>query len=126
MDTPFVLVTTHRVDEPNRDRFHELSRALTEYVEANEPEMLAYYAFFDADGGEVSLMQVHRDAGSADRHLELAHSRFEPGLAISEVLRIEVYGAPGPLLREAIAHFEPLGVAVSIKPALVDGFTRAA
>jgi hypothetical protein len=124
MDAPFIFVTTHRIDPRRRDEFHGLSRQLTEFVETNEPEMLAYYAYLSDDGDEISLVQVHRDATSADRHLQMVHTLIEPAFEMSEVARIDVYGRPGDLVQQAIAANAERGVPVNVKPASVDGFAR--
>ena len=108
MDAPFVFITTHRIEEETCERFHQLSRELTAYVEANEPEMLAYYAFLSDDGSEISLMQVHRDAavrGSSPRARPLAlraRPRDQRGAAHRRVRRSRAaVGAGGRPLRDA-------------------------
>jgi hypothetical protein len=37
-------------------------------MHANEPDLLGHRSYFD----EMSLVQVHRDAASAERHVQVA------------------------------------------------------
>lgn len=45
MSTRSILVTTHHVEPEQLAAFTELTRQYTEFVQANEPRMLAHYAY---------------------------------------------------------------------------------
>jgi quinol monooxygenase YgiN len=124
MATPFVLITTHRIKPGQYERFVELSRDFAEFVRANVPEMLGYYAYLDADRSEVSLVQIHRDATSAEHHMTVSAEKIGQGIALVETVRVEVYGHPGPVVSQAGAANATAGAQVSIKPEVLGGFTR--
>ena len=106
MPAPFILITTHRINTGQVDEFKRLSRDYEEFVRANEPDLLAYYAYLDEETSEASLVQIHRDARSADRHMQIAAEKIAQGVAVTTTVRAEVHGSPGPVVgqaREAIS-----------------------
>ena len=74
MTTPFVLITTHRIKPGRLDELVVATREYNDFVEANEPLVQAHVAYVDEGGDEISLVQVHPDAESADSHLQLRAS----------------------------------------------------
>ena len=126
MPMPFVLVTTHRIVPGARERFEQVSRDYLDFVEANEPQVLAHVAYVDSQGGEVALVQVHPDAASADRHLQLIAPLLQAASELVDNVAIDVYGAPGPALRVAIDHNARSGVAVRVAAEVLGGFARLA
>jgi hypothetical protein len=46
-------------------------------------------------------------------------------LALSETSSIEVFGTPGPVLREVLRQNQEQGVHVRVEPNHLDGFTRS-
>ncbi len=42
---------------------------LAEFIEENEPQLLSYNAYFSDDGSHMSVVHVHADPASLDRHL---------------------------------------------------------
>jgi quinol monooxygenase YgiN len=125
MPTPFVFITTHKIKPGQYDRFVELSRDFEEFVRANVPDMLGYYAYLDADRGEVSIVQIHRDATSAEHHMTVGAEQIGQGVALTETVRVEVYGTPGPVVTQAGEANFGFGAQVSIKPEVLGGFTRS-
>jgi hypothetical protein len=125
MTAPFVMITTHRVPSDRLDEFEALTRTYLDRVEAGEPRAQVHSAYVDASRAEVALLQVHPDAAAADQHMQVAHDLIGQGLALADTLGVEVYGEPGPVLRQALDHNRAAGVPVTVKPAWA-GFTRLA
>jgi hypothetical protein len=115
VSAPFIFITTHKINPGKPGEFHRLSREFEEFVHANEPDLLAYYAYLGEDAGEASLVQIHRDTASADNHMKIAAEEIAQGLAITTTVRAEVYGNPGPVLNQALAANAAEGTPVSIK-----------
>jgi quinol monooxygenase YgiN len=126
MPAPFIFITTHKINPGKLDAFKTLSREYEEFVRANEPDLLAYYAYLDEDSSEAALVQVHRDAASAEHHMQVAAEKIGQGLAITTTVRAEVYGQPRSIVRQALGANSAAGAQVSIKPDMLDGFTRLA
>lgn len=121
MSSPLILITTHAVDPAGMDSFQELSRDYAAFVEANEPQTMAHYAYVDAGRAEISLVHVHADAAAADAHMQAAGRRIGNGLAHSTTLRVEVYGDPGPVLTHALQANASAGALVNIKSTTWEG-----
>ena len=125
MTTPFILITTHRI-APGRDL--DLVAATLDYdafIEANEPQVHAHAAYVDDVRNEISLVQVHPDAASADRHLQAAAEHIGRGIELTETVAITVYGEPGPALCDALRRNAEAGAAVTIRPTGLAGFVRS-
>lgn len=124
MDTPFVFVTTHRIKPDRQEQFAALHEEYVRLVEAHEPRILGHFSYLNEDGTEVSLVQVHPDAASADHHLEVVASRLASATDVVDNTAIEVYGAPGPAVRAALDRNRDAGVTVRITNQLLGGFSR--
>ena len=124
MPAPFILITTHRINTGQVDEFKRLSREYEEFVRANEPDLLAYYAYLDEEMSEASLVQIHRDARSADHHMQIAGEKIVPGVAVTTTVRAEIYGNPGPVVGQARKANTAAGVPFTTKPDVLGGFSR--
>jgi quinol monooxygenase YgiN len=98
---------------------------LAALVEAREDQIAAYQVHFDASRQTVSVIHIHADAESLDRHLAIAGPEFPKFAELVELQAIDVYGTPSD---SAIAGLQRkaqlLGNArVSIHPT-VAGFAR--
>jgi hypothetical protein len=125
MSTPFVFITTHSIKPGSLGRFTALHDDYLDFVEANEPRMLGHHSYASEDGTTVSLVQIHQDTESAEHHLQIVASRLADATEIVENTAIEVYGAPGPAVRAALAHNRDAGVPVRVTSEILGGFTRS-
>lgn len=65
---------------------------LVDFVEANEPEILAYDVYFSADGDRMTVMHMHADQDSLEFHMEVAGPKFPPIGEFIDLESIDVYG----------------------------------
>jgi hypothetical protein len=49
---------------------------LVDFVETNEPRMIAFHAYLDQDGKRLSIVQVHPDADSMLFHMQVARDHI--------------------------------------------------
>jgi hypothetical protein len=124
MTTPFIFITTHRVDSALRHELESLTREYTDFIHANEADMLAHYSYFDETRGEISLVQVHLDAASAERHMQLAASFIGKGLTLTKTIRVHVFGEPGPIVTQALRTNGEAGAEILVASQSGEGFTR--
>lgn len=79
----------------NEDRWDELKagiRALVAFVDNHQPQMATYGFYLDEDAYQMTVVAVHPDAGSLERHVDIGGPEFKK-LAPFLVLReIEVFG----------------------------------
>ena len=125
MTTPFIFITTHRIKPGRLDELAAATREYNDFIEANEPLVHAHVAYTDEDRGEISLVQVHPDAESADNHLRLAGEHIGRAADLVETVAITVYGEPGPAVSAALAHNAAAGAAVTVRPDRLAGFLRS-
>jgi quinol monooxygenase YgiN len=126
MDGPFIFVGTHRIKEGKLDEFKEDARSLAAAVEEQEPQLLAFTMFLSEDETETTVVQVHPDADSMLRHMEVAeaHIRHSTDEQL-ETKEIQIYGRPNDAVLGMITQLTQEGVPISVKPTLLSGFARA-
>ncbi len=121
-----LIYVDHSVVRPGK--LAELQRSIAElaaFVESNEPQLISYSASFDATGTRMTVIHIHRDAASLDRHMAVAGPRLAPFAGLVQLERIDLYGEPSDaalaLVREKA---RALGNAVVTVHALHCGFVR--
>jgi quinol monooxygenase YgiN len=129
MSQPFIYIGTFRLKPDTLDAFEERCGQLAEFIEANEPRMLAFNVYADEDGTEASVVQVHPDADSMVFHMRLLRDHIasagDDDSAIDVQTSNQIYGTPNETVLEMIEQFDP-GVPLIVKPRPLDGFTRPA
>jgi hypothetical protein len=89
-----VVVYIDRSDV-HADRWEELKagiRRLVEFVDAQQPQMATYGFYLDEQAAEMTVVAVHPDSASLERHIEIGAPEFQrlaPFIALRE---IEVFG----------------------------------
>jgi hypothetical protein len=126
MSEPFIFVTTHAINDGELDHIKELAKRFRELVEASDTGLVAFHFYLSDDGTEVSNVQVHRDTASMEAYLPLVQGQITEALELSQTTRIDVFGTPGPILREVLRQNEAMGVPVRVMPSHLDGITRSA
>lgn len=126
MSQPFIFVTRHRIKEGKLEELRELNQEFVEFVEANEPRLLAYYTYVNEDATELSIVQVHEDAASFAQHMQVAAERIHGAIRLVDNDSIQIFG---PLIAEWRAQLHAAGdpgLRVSYAPEGWGGFSRAA
>jgi hypothetical protein len=122
---PIVYVDTSEV---RTGRLEELKIAmddLTEFVEANEPRLLAYNVYFGDDGDRMTVLHIHPDSASLEFHMNMAGPKFPPIGEFINMLGIDVYGDPGEALIDRLRQkAEMLGSGSVRMHELHAGFAR--
>ena len=70
----------------------EAITGLAEFIEENEPQLLSYNAYFSDDGTHMSVVHVHADPASLDRHLEIAGPSLSRFVTDESSDRVSVLG----------------------------------
>lgn len=124
MSTPLVYVDTSEVREGALDELKGAIEELAEFVDANEPQLIAYNVYFSDDGAQMTVVQVHADSASLDYHLEVAGPAFGRFADLLTLSSIHIYGEPSDkALRQLQDKAELLGGKVTVQ-GLHAGFTR--
>jgi hypothetical protein len=130
MSAPFIFIGTHRLKAGKLEAFKQSCGGLAQFVESNEPRMIAFNLYSNKDGTEVSVVQVHPDAESMLFHMQLLHehiaSAYDEDSPLDVTTSIHVYGTPSDTVLEMIKQFNPEGPPLIVKPLPLGGFTRSA
>ena len=124
MARPFIFVSSYPVKPDKLDEIQERCQSVTALVESNEPQLLAFHFYFDEVGGRLGIIQVHPDAASMERHMEVIAEHLAAAWDWLDEKGGEQhwFGAPPDVLtRYAAEH----GETVDAFPVHVAGFTRS-
>jgi hypothetical protein len=75
---------------------------LVAFVEANEAEPLAYDIYFDDAGTQMTVVQIHPDSASLERHMTVAGPVFRRFADLLTLVRVDVYGQASEAALEQI------------------------
>ena len=76
MSPPLVYVDCSEVREGALEQLRDAIRALADFIEENEPQLISYAAYFSEDGRQMTVVHVHADSASLDYHMAVAGPRF--------------------------------------------------
>lgn len=126
MTAPFIHVATYPIKEGKLDAFKLSLPRFFEIIEANEPIVLAIHAYLNEEGTEVTIIQVHPDAASLERHFRVAHEHTDQafGEFVKATTSIHVYGEANEVVLHRMRQHAKSGVVVAMMPQHIGGFTR--
>lgn len=124
------LLVAVDVSEIHRGKLGELKRVvadLVSFVRKNEPEIMAYYVYFNEDETRMTVLQVHPDSASMELHMETAGPAFPNFKDLIRLSAIDLYGRPtAKLLEQMRAKARMLGGATLAVHEPKEGFARFA
>jgi hypothetical protein len=94
ISAPILYIDTSDVHEGALDELKRASAELADFVERNEPWLLSYNVFFSDDDRRMSVVHLHIDPQSLDRHLEVAGPRFARFADLLTISSLHIYGEP--------------------------------
>jgi quinol monooxygenase YgiN len=94
MTDPIVYIDRSEIVEGQLDALTARIGELAQFVEANEPRLLAYAVYLDRDLKAISVIHVHRDAASLDTHFRVAGPAFRQFVDYVRLQSIDVFGDP--------------------------------
>ncbi|MFE4541542.1 hypothetical protein [Arthrobacter sp. NPDC056727] len=125
MDDFIAYLDTSEVQAGKLEELKTAMAELAEFVKLNEPRILAYRAYFSADGSTMSVLHFHPDVASLEFHMQVAGPKFAPIAPLLKMRSIEVFGTPTEeLVAQLHAKARLLGDATVIVRDLHAGFDR--
>jgi hypothetical protein len=123
---PFVFIATNRLKPGKLAAERQRVPGLVEFVEENEPRVIAFNEYANDEGTEVAVVQIHPDADSMAFHMEVVAERAAAAYAetVAETTSIQVFGTPGDAVLEMLERQAGAGVPLAVKPFHLGGFTR--
>ena len=128
MSSPFIFIATNRLKPGALDRERQRVPGLVEFIEANEPRLIAFNEYVNEAADEVTVVQVHPDAASMEAHMEIVRDRAMEAYAetLDATVRVQVFGEPTEAILELLRQQAGAGVEISVNGEHLGGFTRSA
>ena len=126
MSGPFIFIATNRLREGKLAAERERAVDLCSFIEATEPQLLAFNEYVNEEGTEVGVVQVHPDSASMELHMEVVAERAARAYAetLEATTSIQVYGEPTDAVLEMLRHRAGAGVRLTVKRHHIGGFSR--
>ena len=102
-------------------------KELVDFVQANEPRIIAYNVYFSDEGTRMTVVHVHPDSASLEYHLEVVGPVLRQFVELVTLSSIHIYGEPSEkVLRQSHEKARVLGRNAVVVGSLHAGFTRFA
>jgi quinol monooxygenase YgiN len=125
MAEPLIVLDTSKIREGKREELERGIAELAAFVAANESDPISYQVFFDEGSGVMTVLQVHPDSASMERHMELAGPVFATFADLVVLRTIDIYGSPSEKVVEQLRRkAELLGTATVTVHDRQAGFAR--
>ena len=127
MSGPFIFIATNRLKEGKLEEERERVSGLVDFIQENEPRLLAFNEYANEEGTEVGVVQVHPDAESMEFHMETVAERAARAYAetLEATTSVQVYGMPTHAVLQMLSRQAGAGVPLAVKRHHLGGFTRA-
>jgi hypothetical protein len=123
---PFIFIATNRLKEGKFEQERRRVPGLCDFIEANEPRLIAFNEYASEDGTEVGVVQIHPDAESMEFHMEVVgeHAARAYAETLEATTSIAVYGEPSNAVLTMLSRQGGAGVPMVVKRHHLGGFTR--
>lgn len=127
MSGPFIFIATNRLKPGKLADERRRVPGLVDFIEANEPRLIAFNEYVNEDGTEVGVVQVHADADSMRVHMKIVAERAAAAYAetVEATTSVQVFGPPSDAVLRMLERQGGAGVQLLVKPHHLGGFTRS-
>src|SRR5258707_9940806 len=128
MSSPFIFIATNRLKPGQLDRERKRVPGIIEFIEANEPRLIAFNEYVNEAGDEVTVVQIHPDTASMEAHMGIVRERAREayGETLDATVRVQVFGQPSEAILEILRSQAGAGVEISINGEHLGGVTPPA
>jgi hypothetical protein len=126
MAGPFIFIASNRLKPGKLDAERRRVPGLVEFIEANEPRVIAFNEYANEDATEVGVVQIHPDTDSFEFHMEVVRERAARAYeeTLDATTAIQVFGTPTPTIMEMLQRAAGTGVQYTVQLHHLGGFTR--
>ena len=125
MSGSFIYVGTTTIKPGKQEEARKRLAELIDFVETNEPRMIAFNCFLDEEASKLTVVQVHPDCASMEYHMEVNAKHFTTAFDYLDAqVSEQYYGQMSETLAAELAKWDEPGVAVTRMPVHEGGFTR--
>jgi quinol monooxygenase YgiN len=122
MSEPLIYVGTYTVKPGSQEEARRRLADLVEFVETNEPRIIAFNTYLDRDANTVSIVQVHPDSASMEFHMQVNAKHFATAFDWLDTSMSGQYF--GPISDALAAELAKWNEAFTHLPVHAAGFTR--
>lgn len=127
MAAPFIYIGTFRIKPGHRETARRRLAEHVDFVETNEPRLIAFNVYLDEAADRVSVVQVHPDSASMEFHMQVSADHIAGAFDfLDKVVSQQYYGEVSENLAAQLAKWATQDVAVTNMPVHEGGFTRSA
>lgn len=125
--SPVVYVSKSRLKPGVADSFAKWAAGLVSHVEQHEPQLLAFQLYLSADGEHAVNVQLHPDAASMTRHMQVVREYMRTAYAdyVEATQETILCGEIEVPLVQAIKGATKPGASFVEAPRQAAGFVRA-
>jgi hypothetical protein len=123
---PIIFVATNRLKDDALEAERARVGGLVEFVEREEPRVLGFNEYVNEAGDEVTVVQIHPDAASLEKHLGVIADRARRAYeeTLDRTVRIQVFGELPDSVASALRKQASDGVEIIINAERLGGFLR--
>lgn len=89
---PVIYIDRSSVHEGRWAELKAGIHALVAFVDSRQPQMVTYGFYLDEDANEMTVVSVHPDSASLERHVEIGGPEFKTLGPFLQLREIEVFG----------------------------------
>ena len=120
-----LYLDTSDVREGALEELKPAIRELVEFVEANEPRLIAYNVYLSSDGTKMTVVSLHPDSASLEYHMTVAGPLFRQFVELVTLSSVHIYGEPSEkVLKQSHEKAQLLGRGAVVVESVFAGFTR--
>ncbi|HJP65575.1 MAG TPA: antibiotic biosynthesis monooxygenase [Actinomycetota bacterium] len=122
MSEPLIVMLSYSIKPGKEEEARKRIAELVDFVETNEPRMIAFHVYLDQEGKSASIVQVHPDSASMEFHMQLNAKHFATAVDWLDTSFGQQY--LGPISDALAAEIAKWDEAFTHVPVHEAGFTR--
>jgi hypothetical protein len=91
---PIVYIDHSDIRERALEELKAGVRRFVDFIDAREPQLIAYGFYIDEDAAKMTVIAVHPDSASLELHMEIGGPEFARLAHLLTLTAIECYGQP--------------------------------
>lgn len=92
MTGPIVYIDSSEIFDGKLNEVKAALEELVKFVDANEPQLISYNVFLNADGTRMTFVAIHPDSASVKLHMDVGEPEFRKFTGLIRLLTIDVFG----------------------------------
>ena len=107
MTDTYIHTSRFKIRDGKLEEYREFAQRLAALVADQEPDMLHFGVYIDAEAMEASTVQVHRSVANMAWHMQVIKPLQPEGLDLIDVsqVAVHIYGDPSPAVLEQTRAF---------------------